>query len=122
MQVANYANGTTEVLSQPSGLRPGMLLTLTPDQESTVGGAPAKLHVQSGETIRVTEVTRNTAGGRFTYAIYQGRTLRRPLRKGRPSYEIVHPIVLTNGDRQKIHEVNVNSQLGRALLAETLHT
>lgn len=67
-------------------------------------------------TIKVQEVTRNTAAGRFTYAIYQGRVARRAFGRGRPHYDIVASITLGAGDKPLTKEVAVDSQLGKILL------
>lgn len=70
------------------------------------------------ETIRIMEVTRRLPEGTYTYVIHKGRVLRRLHRRGRPSYEVVHPIEITSGDQPESRDVNVNSQVGRAVLAQ----
>lgn len=68
--------------------------------------------------ITITEVTRNTSAGRFSYATFNGRTARRAFRRGRPHYEIVGGITLGAGDKPVSREISTDSQLGR-LLTET---
>ena len=68
-------------------------------------------------TIKIQEVVRNTAAGRFSYAIYKGKVARRAFRRGRPHYDLVASITLGNGDKPVTKEVSVDSQLGRILLA-----
>ncbi len=70
----------------------------------------------SAETIKVVEVTRNTSGGRYTYASYRSRTVRREARRGRPHYEVVGGLTIQASEKPHTREINVNSQLGRALL------
>lgn len=70
-------------------------------------------------TIKIQEVTRNTAAGRFTYAMYNGRVARRIAgRRGRPHYDIVASLTLNNGDKPVAKEITVDSQLGRILLSK----
>jgi hypothetical protein len=71
------------------------------------------------QTIRILEVVRNTTTGRVVYVIYQGRTLRRELRRGRPHYAVVSGIELRPGEG-RWRNVNVNSQVARGLLAKVL--
>lgn len=71
----------------------------------------------TAETITVLEITRKNGAGRFTYAMYNGRTLRRAAKRGRPHYDTVGTLQLTTNEKPKSRDVNVNSQLGRLLLA-----
>lgn len=66
-------------------------------------------------TIQVSEVTRRTSGGQFVYAIYQGKVARRPVRRGRPHYDLVAGITLGSGDKPVTREIAIDSQLGRFL-------
>lgn len=68
------------------------------------------------ETISVAEITRKTAAGRFTYAMFKGKVVRRASKRGRPHYDVVGGIQLTSNETPKQRDVNVNSQLGRLLL------
>jgi len=69
-------------------------------------------------TIKVQEITRNTAAGRFTYAIYQGKVARRAFGRGRPHYDLVSSITVGSGDKPVTKEIQADSQLGRMLLGK----
>lgn len=71
------------------------------------------------QTIRILEVRRQTTSGPVVYVIYQGRTLRRELRRGRPHYVVVPGIEL-RAREGRWRNVNVNSQVARGLLAKVL--
>lgn len=71
----------------------------------------------TGSTIKVQEVTRNTAAGRFSYVIYKGKVARRAFRRGRPHYDLVATFNLGSGDKALTKEVAVDSQLGRLFTA-----
>jgi hypothetical protein len=72
----------------------------------------------SDETIRVTEFTRTERQGRFVYALYEGRCVRREACRGRPRYLVIGGLKLTDSDRTRTRDVGVNSQLGRILLSK----
>lgn len=69
-------------------------------------------------TIKIQEVSRNTAAGRFSYAIYQGKVARRAFRRGRPHYDLVASITLGAGDKPLTREISLDSQLGKFLTAK----
>lgn len=71
----------------------------------------------SSDNIKIQELTRNTAAGRFVYAIYKGKVARRPARRGRPHYDIVPNITIGSGDKPIEREISAESQLGRLLTA-----
>jgi hypothetical protein len=68
------------------------------------------------QEIKIQEFTRNTAGGRFTYAVYKGRIVRRAYGRGRPHYETVTGLKITEADKVIPREVNVTSQVAKALI------
>lgn len=70
---------------------------------------------KTGSTIKIQEVSRNTAAGRFSYAIYKGKVARRAFRRGRPHYDLVASITLGAGDKPLTREIHVDSQLGKLL-------
>lgn len=69
-------------------------------------------------TIKIQEITRNLAAGRFAYSIYKGKVARRPAKRGRPHYDIVAGITLGAGDKPVTKEIHSESQLGRLLLGK----
>lgn len=69
------------------------------------------------QEIKIVEFNRNTTGGKYTYAMYRGKIVRRAYGRGRPHYEAVSGLKVTEHDRQKVRKVNVNSQVARVLLA-----
>lgn len=71
------------------------------------------------ETIPIEEITRLEPEGRVVYVYYQGRVLRRPGNKtGNPAYTVIHGFKRSPFDRVKRRRINVNSKLGRKLLAK----
>jgi predicted Zn-dependent protease len=78
---------------------------------------PAK-KVAKAHNITITEVTRNTSAGRFSYATFNGRTARRAFRRGRPHYELVAGITIGSGDKPTTREISSDSQLGKLLTEE----
>jgi hypothetical protein len=70
----------------------------------------------AAENIIITEVTRKTGAGRFAYAFYKGRVVRRKAQRGRPHYDLVTGITLGAGDKPVTREVSVTSQVARQLL------
>lgn len=76
------------------------------------------------QEIRIGELSRTTAVGRVTYVVYKGRTFVRARRRGRPHYEAVsgHGLELSPGECFRYRNVSVNSQIGRALLAQVENT
>lgn len=67
------------------------------------------------DNITVQEVTRNTAAGRFSYVMFQGRVVRRKAQRGRPHYDVVAGITLNENEKVVEREIALESQLGRAL-------
>lgn len=69
-------------------------------------------------TVKIQEVVRNTAAGRFSYSIYKGKVARRAFRRGRPHYDLVGSFNLGSGDKSLTREIPVESQLGRLLVGK----
>lgn len=72
------------------------------------------------QEIRIGELVRVTSAGRMAYVVYKGRTFVRAVRRGRPHYEVVsgHGLTLSPGEAFRFRNVSVNSQIGRAMLAQ----
>jgi hypothetical protein len=71
---------------------------------------------KSSETITVNEITRKTSAGRFAYAMYNGKVVRRASKRGRPHYDVVAGISLTSAEKPTSRDIPVTSQLARMLL------
>ena len=69
------------------------------------------------EEITVQEFNRRLPDGTWRYVHYNGRFLRSKVRRGKPSYETVHGVVVTSVDRTHYRKVNVQSQVARKLLS-----
>lgn len=72
------------------------------------------------QEIRIGELPRTTAAGNVVYVVFRGRTFVRARRRGRPHYEVVsgQGLELAPGECFRYRNVSVNSQIGRALLAQ----
>lgn len=68
------------------------------------------------ENIKIQEITRKLAAGRFAYAMYEGKVARRAAKRGRPHYELVSQLNITPADKVVTREISATSQLGRLLL------
>jgi hypothetical protein len=94
-----------------------MTKTNTETETKNETETPAK-KAPKARNITVTEVTRNTAAGRFSYAVFNGRVARRAFRRGRPHYEIVSSITIGSGDKPTTREISTDTQLGKLLTEE----
>lgn len=70
----------------------------------------------SDRNIKIQEVVRNTSAGRFSYSMYKGKIARRKYRRGRPHYDPITELNLTDADKVVQKEIPVESQLAKFLL------